>query len=116
GNDDLRAYTSRVFTRANLKVVAVGDIDAETLGRMLDTVFGALPADGKLTAVPDQAPSGAGRRIVATLDVPQSVVRMGGSGLDRHDPDFMAAYIVNHILGGGSFSSRLYSEVREKRG
>ena len=40
----------------------------------------------------------------------------GGAGIARHDPDFMAAFIVNHILGGGSFSSRLYKEVREKRG
>jgi zinc protease len=34
----------------------------------------------------------------------------------RHDPNFMAAYVVNHILGGGGLSSRLYHEVREKRG
>ncbi len=34
----------------------------------------------------------------------------------RKDPDFIPAYIVNHILGGGSFTSRLYDEVREKRG
>ena len=39
----------------------------------------------------------------------------GGPGIRRHDPNFMAAYVVNHILGGGS-SSRLYKEVREKRG
>jgi zinc protease len=44
------------------------------------------------------------------------VVTFGGQGIARNDPDFMAAYIVNHILGGGSFSSRLYKEVREKRG
>ncbi len=50
------------------------------------------------------------------LDVPQAVVTFGGPGLARNDPDFMAGYIVNHILGGGSFSSRLYREVREKRG
>jgi zinc protease len=37
-------------------------------------------------------------------------------GIPRKDPDFMAAYLVNHILGGGSFTSRLYDEVREKRG
>jgi len=43
------------------------------------------------------------------------VVIFGGPGIMRHDPDFMAAYVVNHILGGGS-SSRLYKEVREKRG
>ncbi len=50
------------------------------------------------------------------VDVPQAVVTFGGKGLERNDPDFMAGYIVNHILGGGSFSSRLYKEVREKRG
>ena len=35
-------------------------------------------------------------------------------GVKRDDPDFYAAYLMNHILGGGSFSSRLYNEVREK--
>jgi zinc protease len=48
--------------------------------------------------------------------VPQAVVTFGGQGIARSDPDFMAAYIVNHVLGGGSFTSRLYQEVREKRG
>jgi zinc protease len=48
--------------------------------------------------------------------VPQAVVMVGGLGIARNDPDFMAAFIVNHILGGGSFSSRLYREVREERG
>ena len=48
--------------------------------------------------------------------MPQSVVTFGGKGIARSDPDFMAAYIVNHILGGGDFTSRLYREVREKRG
>ena len=61
-------------------------------------------------------PQGLGRRIVIPLDVPQAVVQFGGAGIGRGDPDFMAAYIVNHILGGGAFSSRLYQEVREKRG
>src|SRR5674476_1131196 len=60
------------------------------------------------------SPRGLGRRIVINVDVPQAVVTFGGQGIARNDPDFMAAYIVNHILGGGSFSSRLYKEVREK--
>jgi zinc protease len=66
--------------------------------------------------VPPIVPQGIGRRIVTHLDVPQAVVNFGTPGIARSDPDFMAAYIVNHILGGGSFSSRLYREVREKRG
>jgi zinc protease len=53
---------------------------------------------------------------VVDLDVPQAVMMLGGEGIARKDPDFIPAYIVNHILGGGSFSSRLYHEVREQRG
>uniref|UniRef100_UPI00261A5443 M16 family metallopeptidase n=1 Tax=uncultured Kiloniella sp. TaxID=1133091 RepID=UPI00261A5443 len=49
-------------------------------------------------------------------DIPQSEVIMAHRGISRDDPDYYAAFIVNHILGGGSFSSRLYQEVREKRG
>jgi zinc protease len=116
GVDDLRAYAARVLTRGHLKVVAVGDIDAATLGKTLDHVFGALPADGKLATIADRTLREGGKRVVVALNVPQSVVRMGGAGVPRNDPDFIAAYIVNHILGGGSFTSRLYNEVREKRG
>ena len=83
---------------------------------MLDRVFGALPAKPELAPIANVTPQGLGRRIVVKLDVPQAVVTFGGPGIARKDPDFMAAYIVNHILGGGSFSSRLYREVREKRG
>ncbi len=113
---DQKDYARRVFTRAHLKVAAVGDIDAAGLGKVLDRVFGALPASGELRSVPNAAPREVGRRIVSQLNVPQAVIRLGGAGIPRKDPDFMAAYLVNHILGGGSFTSRLYDEVREKRG
>jgi zinc protease len=113
---DLRDYTRRVLARGNLKIAVVGDIDAEAVKSMLDRVFGALPAEPQLKPVANVTPRGLGRRIVVKLDVPQAVVAFGGTGIARNDPDFMAAYIVNHILGGGSFSSRLYQEVREKRG
>jgi zinc protease len=114
--DDLRTYTRQVLTRDTLKVVAVGDIDAATLGQTLDRLFGKLPATGARVAVADVPMRDGGRRIVTQLAVPQAVVRMGGTGVPRKDPEFIPAYIVNHILGGGSFTSRLYDEVREKRG
>jgi zinc protease len=83
---------------------------------LIDRAFAFLPATNDLRPVAEASPRGLGRRIVIALDVPQAVVTFGGAGIARSDPDFMAAYIVNHILGGGSFSSRLYREVREKRG
>jgi zinc protease len=114
--DDLRFYTHHVLARDHLKIAVVGDIDAETTGRLIDRTFGGLPAKGELKPVPAIVPQGVGRKIVIKLDVPQAVVNFGAPGIARSDPDFMAAYIINHILGGGSFSSRLYREVREKRG
>jgi zinc protease len=113
---DLRAYTKRVFARATLKIAIVGDIDAAAAGLLIDKAFGGLPEQPELGAIPAAAPQGLGRRIVVDLDVPQAVVMFGGPGVARNDPDFFAAYLVNHILGGGAMSSRLYTEVREKRG
>src|SRR5450432_2996162 len=114
--DDMRDYVRRTFARNELTIAIVGDVDAKTAGELIDRAFAELPAKNDLKPVADASPRGMGRRIVINLDVPQAVVNFGGPGLARRDPDFMAGYIVNHILGGGSFSSRLYKEVREKRG
>ena len=113
---DLKSYTQRVLARENLKIAVVGDIDAETLKVLLDRTFGALPEKPDLYPIANVAPRGLGRRIEVSLDVPQTVVDFGGPGIPRQDPDFMTAYLINHILGGGSTDSRLYQEVREKRG
>ena len=113
---DLEAYRSRIFARDNLKISVVGDIDAATLGTMLDKVFGDLPAKAELAKVPATELANAGRTEVIEMPVPQSVVILGLAGLRRSDPDFIPAYVMNHILGGGGFSSRLMHEVREKRG
>lgn len=114
--DDMRDYARRVLARDNLKIGVVGDIDPETAGELIDKTFGKLPAKAQLKPVPEAKIQGLGSRNVVDLNVPQAVVTFGGNGIARNDPDFMAAYIVNHILGGGSFSSRLYREVREVRG
>ena len=114
--DDLRAYRKKVFARDGLSIAVVGDIDADALGKLLDATFGALPAKGDLTPVPDVTLATGDSRIFVPLDVPQTNILFGGPSIKRDDPDFMAAYIVNHIIGGGSLSSRLYHEVREKRG
>jgi zinc protease len=113
--DDLRAYTKNVFARDNLHVAVVGDITSEELGRVLDRVFGALPQSPDLKEIPEAKIAG-GTLKVNQMPVPQSVAVFGLPGLKRDDPDFIPAYVMNHILGGGGFSSRLMEEVREKRG
>jgi len=105
-----------VLARDGLKIAIVGNLDAAAAGALVDRIFGALPAKADLRAVPAADPQGLGQRIIVGMDVPQTVITFGRPGVFRRDPDFMAAYIVDHILGGGTFSSRLYAEVREKRG
>jgi zinc protease len=114
--DDLVAMHRRIVARDGLKVAVVGDITAQELGPLLDSVFGSLPAAANLSPVPDIVPAGAGERRVVPMDIPQAIISFGLPGLKRDDPDFIPAFVMNHILGGGSFSSRLYQEVREKRG
>lgn len=114
--DDLVAFAKRTMARANLKVAVVGDISPEDLGRELDRVFGTLPAKADLVPVADVTPKGIGTVDVIPMEVPQSVVLMGTGGLTRKDPDFIPAFVLNHILGGSAFSSRLFKEVREARG
>jgi zinc protease len=113
---DLRAYTGRIVARETLRVAVVGDVDLQTLGALLDKTFGAIPAKATLTPVPDVVALKPPRREFVPLDVPQTNIVFGGPGLRRDDPGFMAAYVVNHILGGGGLTGRLYKEVREKRG
>ena len=113
--DDLKGFHERNFARSNLTVGIVGAIDAETLGRRLDEIFGALPQAAQLEPVPLADPK-YGQDIRINYNLPQTSLQLAYPGIERHDPQFFAAYLMNQILGGGSFSSRLFKEVREKRG
>lgn len=113
--DDLLAAHGAVFARDRLYVGAVGDISPQELGALLDALLGDLPETG--APLPGKADvTISGGVTVVPFATPQSVALFGQRGIDRHDPDFFAAYVLNTILGGGSFESRLMSEVREKRG
>ncbi|HJZ34048.1 MAG TPA: pitrilysin family protein, partial [Hyphomicrobiaceae bacterium] len=114
--NDLTEYWSNTFARDNLRVVVVGDIDAETLKPMLDKVFGGLPAKAKLKPIAQVTPAAAERLKIIEMAVPQSVARFGLPALPRKDQDFIPAFVLNTIVGGGVMSSRLWEEVREKRG
>jgi zinc protease len=113
-DDVVTAYDS-VFAKDRLYVGAVGDITAEDLGVLLDTLLLDLPETGK--PIPERAEVQIeGGVSVVEFDTPQSVALFSQKGIDRDDPDFFAAFVLNHILGGGGFESRLMQEVREKRG
>ncbi|MEM9724293.1 MAG: pitrilysin family protein [Pseudomonadota bacterium] len=115
--EDLRAAMPRLLNRSRMKVGVVGAVTAEELGPMLDAVLGDLAgADAAPAELPQAPPSAPGGKTVVDFDAPQSTLLFGHGGVPRSDPDFIAAYVMNYILGGGGFSSRLTEEVREKRG
>ena len=114
--DDLRGKAAELFTRDRLKVAVVGDVDAATLGRLIDDSFGALPAIGKPLDVPEARPTEGPQLTIVERDIPQSIIQFGHSGIKRSDPDFITAYVMNDIIGGSDFASRLTEEIREKRG
>ncbi len=114
--DDLRGFMARAIARDRMVIGVSGDITPDKLATLLDSTFGALPEKGAEIDVPHATPQAPGRLIVKKRPIPQSIVIFGGEGLRRKDPDYYAAYVMNHILGGGGFTSRLTNEVREKRG
>jgi len=114
--DDMRALVHGRFARDVMLIGVVGDVTPAALRDLLDKTFIGLPLHAAAATVPDVQASDKGTLLLAKLPIPQSVVTFGQPGIKRDDPDWYAAYIVNHILGGGGFSSRLTSEVREKRG
>jgi len=113
--DDLLTAKDRVIARDRVYVSAVGDIDAETLGQVIDRLLADLPETGAPMPPVADLVLEPGVTVV-DYDSPQSVVMFGHEGIDRHDPDFFAAYVLNHIVGGGGFGARLMEELREKRG
>jgi zinc protease len=116
GVEDMRRFVSERFALDVLKIAVVGDVTAEELGPLLDHAFLGLPSEAAPNEVPEVEPQGKGQVMVIERDIPQSVILFAQGGLKRQDPDFYAAYVANHVLGAGTFSSRLYEEVREKRG
>jgi len=114
--DDLRDFVKTRLARSNLIVGVVGDVTPKQVAVLLDQAFGDLPRDPAVKHGGDVTPQVSGRVQVIERDILQSTVVFGQAGLKRSDPDYYAALVMNHILGGGSFTSRLYTEVREKRG
>ena len=113
--DDVINHHNMLMTRQNLVIGVVGAISPEQLSEKLDQTFAALPQKSDLPVIEEVQPK-FGFREHIPFDSPQTLVSLSLPGKKRKDPDFFAAYLVNHILGGGSFSSRLYDEIREKRG
>ena len=113
---DLIAAHKAALSRDHLVIGVVGDVTAAELGPMLDALLGDLPAKGADLPKPVKFAAPAGVTVV-DFPTPQSVaIWAQDTEINLQHPDFMPTYVMNHILGGGGFGSRLTEEVREKRG
>jgi zinc protease len=115
--EDLRAFARSRLSRDALVIGVVGDVTPEELGPLLDGAFGALPSEGDPSrTIPAAEPQNLAQIEVIRRQIPQSAIAFGLPGIKRDDPDWYAAHVMNYVLGGGGFNSRLMEEVREKRG
>lgn len=112
---DMGQAHRNALTKDRVFIGVVGDVNKTEIGPIIDALLSGLPETGGPDLSLTQVQSSGGITVV-DFDTPQSVAVFGHGGIARDDPDFFAAYVMNHILGGGSFSSRLTTEVREKRG
>lgn len=113
---DLIDFANNMLARKNLVVGVAGDIAPQELENFLEAAFGGLSESPKLNETPETKANESGSIQVIEMDIPQSVIVFAGQGIKRDDPEYYSSLVMNHILGGGSFTSRLYDEVREKRG
>jgi zinc protease len=114
--DDLKGLARRLITRGALHLSVVGAIDEARAAALIDAAFADLPASGDLQVVAEAPFAGLAGVEIVDLDVPQSTIRFGRPAAPRQDPDYIASVVLAHILGGAGLTSRLFREVREKRG
>ena len=113
---DLKAFHKKYIGRNNLVVAVSGDITAAALAVILDEVFGELPEVEVADAGADLVLQNQGGIYVHESDIPQTVVEILQPGIDRRDPAYHTAQVMNFILGSSGFGSRLMREIREERG
>jgi predicted Zn-dependent peptidase len=116
--EDLVAFHERFIRPDNLILAAAGDFDKEALVALLEEALGAWPGSGRPTLPPVPAVQTTARPGVYLIDrpIPQSSIAIGHFGVDRTNPDRQAIELMNYLLGGGGFTSRITRRVRSAEG
>ena len=116
--DLARQHKDVLMTQDRLLVTAVGAITPEELAPLIDAAISGLPETSDVPAVtPIKLPEvAAAEPVVVPLPQPQSLVRFIGPGMDRADPDFFPAFVLNYTFGGGGFESRMMKTLRVEKG
>lgn len=114
--EDLQQYISKHFTQKNIAVSVAGAIKKKRLLKRLDGLIANLAPESLNQPLPEVTLNTSSMTLREEYPVPQSTVLFALPGYKREHPDYMTAYLLNYILGGGSFQSRLVQRIREDNG
>ena len=117
GRADLLAFYRTHYNPSRAVVAIMGDVTRERAGEIAEGLTAALPRTTEaLPPLPKVSPLAAAVERDIERPSAQAHILVGQPGLKRSDPDYFPLWVGNYILGGGGFNSRLYQQVREKRG
>jgi zinc protease len=114
--EDLQAFHARYYVARNLVIALVGDLSRDEAAALAEKVSQALPAGEPAVALPAVKTLTRALRVHQEFPSAQTHILMGQPGIAHGDPDYYALAVGNEILGGGGFTARLMTEIREKRG
>jgi len=114
--EDLQANHQRYFGPSNTRIVFTGDVDKDTAKALLEEAFGDWHHDSVTPDVPPLQPQVQPGVVLVDRPVPQTTILLGELAIEKNNPDLYAVQVMNYILGGGGFSSRLMREIRSNRG
>jgi zinc protease len=118
-SQDLHKFVQQNFTAENFVIGISGDVDEKLAQETTQKILANLPqknTQNSQNSIADFVNFPPTQDVFVAKNFPQTVIYFAKQGVDRHDESFYAAYLLNHTFGGGSFQSRLYEQVREKRG
>ncbi len=113
GADDVRVFFDQHYRTGATTVAVAGDVDHDEVMAAVAEAFAAMPeGEGRVAR---SEPGGGESDVAIGDDCEQVHLAIGGRSVARDDPDREALDVVNHVFGGG-LSSRLFDEIRERRG
>ncbi len=114
--NDVKEFYKKFYTSKNAVIAIVGDLDRDYAEKVANQLMAELPVGEKAAPIPDVKPLEQEKTVKINFPSTQTHVLVGQPGISRDDPDLFPLYVGNNILGGGGMVSRLFEQVREKRG
>jgi zinc protease len=113
---DLHAFREDRLCQDAVLLSSAGNLTNDEAVAYFSSLLKALPKTSKPLSIDEKEPFFDGKTEHIPLDVPQCVIQFTHPGVARHDKDFYHIYMINFMLGGNAFNSRLWNEIRETRG